>query len=270
MAVVEHYTSRQMQITKDGTTILQVFICLYTDLAYMGSNGIPLLGFVWSTYRQDIVCSDIQIYGIDNTNCRVECFYSTRGDTYKDNRPEKIESWRCGFDFSTEVQECRGEGDAYYDYSSGGEEEWRGKYLTFSGGGEDDPNPPLKIYKPRIVYWEKFNLVGVRFTNLRDLIGSVNSYDFLRQLRRAFGRGKQTAYIDDTGNDTGRWLCIGISVEQVGKENFEVRSQFLYSGDTWTWNTPYGCTGVQPYPTMNFHTRDIPTSWATFEDDAIR
>lgn len=118
MAVTELYTSREMHITKEGTTLTQIYTCTDTDLNAWGDGvtALPILGLAWSPYREDLRVTDIRTWWLNNKNCRVEVLYSTQGLAYPRNLPDKQSSVTTMFDFSYEPIQLNNADDKYWDF----------------------------------------------------------------------------------------------------------------------------------------------------------
>jgi len=251
MAVIESVNSRQFHSTKEGATITQIFHCLGTDLPYAGINGLPLVGYYWQSYTSELRCTDIQVFWLDGSNCRVEALYSTRGSEYIEERPNKIPSWRCGFDFSVEGTDL----DTYLEYATNNTTNWEAEYWAVKGEGIP-PAPPVTVYKPKIIYWDRIFLPGFSFTRMKNLIGGVNNQDFLKQLRDYYqGQRPIPYYVEDTADDTGHWLLAAMKVDMVGQDNWEIYVEYWFSYDGW--NSPYNVP-INYYNEVNLHIRNLP------------
>lgn len=132
MAVTELYTSRQMHITKEGTTLTQIYTCSDTDLIAWGdgTTALPVLGLPWSPYREDLRVTDIRTWWINNKACRVEVLYSTQGLSYPRNLPDKQSSITTMFDFSYEPIQLNNQDDKYWDYIDVASATWGSKFKT--------------------------------------------------------------------------------------------------------------------------------------------
>lgn len=270
MAVTENYKSRELHITKEGTTITQIFDCQSSDLPFAGTNGLPLVGTPWDLYRSDLRCSDIRTHWKDNINCTVVALYSSEGRWHREKQSNKISSIKNTFDFTTEQVELT----TYKNWGVGGAPKvWADEWV--SAGGSEDNLPKLTKHVPRITFTERMNVPRWSFDAVRKIIGRVNSSDFLREM--ALRYPNRDIEYDVTGNDTGNWLCAGVHVETVGDENVEVTITYLYKdrpdGSNTGWN--YEDNGdisiaTNMYDAADFFQRTLPTSNDDAYDDALR
>ena len=275
MAVTENYKSRQMHITKEGTTITQIFDCIGNDLQFAGTNGLPLIGTPWDLYRSDLRCSDIRIIWKDNINATVEALFSSDGRWHKENQPDKISSIRNTFDFVVEEKEI----ESYKNWVDGGEpKDWAAEYAAeynSQNGADPTTTPKLSKYYTNITFTERMNVPHWSWDAIRNIVGRVNSSDFLRQMKLQYPN-RDIEY-DVTGDDTGNWLCAGVHVETVGDENAEVTITYLYKeqpdGTNAGWqNEVNGNVKITTnmYEAANFFQRTLPTSNDNTSDDALR
>ncbi len=274
MAVTENYKSREMHITKEGTTIMQYFDCNADDLPFAGQNGLPLVGTPWSSYRQDMRCSDIRVWWKDGRNCTVEALYSTEGLSHRERRADKVSSVKNTFDFSLTQEEIT----SYSNYVTGGApKKWSEEWVA--ADGDEDNLPSLYKYTPNIVFIEKFYVDGWAWNDLKDGIGKVNNADFLRQMADKYPSNKRDLEyrIVPGTDDTGNWLCAGIHAETIGDDNVEITITYLYKerlgGANNGWN--YEDNGnlsvnTNMYQTYNFQNLPYPTNTDDTIDDDFR
>ena len=130
MAVKELYTSREMHITKEGTTLTQIFSCSDTDVNNWGDGitALPVLGLPWSPHREDLRITDISVRWENNKVATIEALYSTQGLSYPRNLPDKQSSLTTVFDFSYEPIQLNNQDDKYWDYVDIASATWGSKF----------------------------------------------------------------------------------------------------------------------------------------------
>lgn len=254
MSITELWTSREMHITKDGTTITRYFTCTYDDwnAGTDGTTILPVIGDTWNDVRPDLRVTDVRLYWIDNLNCRIECLYSTKGMGFREGETDKVASVRDSFDFSVQAIS----GMKFHDTDTNAQE-WPALY-----GSEDAPD--LIWYRPNITYTQKMYLSNWNFTTVKNAIGKVNNSDFISQ----YYVDVEGDSVDITGDDTGKWLFAGFNASQIRQGVYEILMTFLYNDEGW--NTPHGASNIKMYGTANFSSLPFPTDTATEIDDGLR
>jgi len=311
MAVTEDYTSRGMHITKEGTTITQLYTCSDDDINAWGDGvtALPILGLPWSPYREDLRVTDIRTWWLNNKNARVEVLYSTQGLSYPRNLPDKMSSITTVFDFNYEPLQLNLQDDKYYDFVDTAWTTWGIKFSvkytawaaeaqvagyirtndyviylckenhTGAAGNEPGTGPEWATYWERVVelppvpkptaniiMTEKMNLSGWDWNAIKNTIGKVNQKDWLKAYVKKLG-DRRVAWIDITGDDTGKWLFSGFRCEEIGYRNYEATLTYIHNYDGW--NTPYGLTlGI--YQTANFDVLPYPTNPDDTQNDGLR
>ncbi|KKN71433.1 hypothetical protein LCGC14_0421550 [marine sediment metagenome] len=255
MAIVELYTSREMHITKEGTTLTRYFSIsdddwnAWTD----GTTTLPEIGEIFSENRPDLRVTDIRNRWRSNKECEVEFTYSKMGMNFREKETDKIASMRDTFDFSVQAVS----GMKFHDTDANAKE-WPVLY-----GSEDAPD--LIWYRPNITYSTKSYLSNWDWNKVKDSIGKVNSGDFMKQ----YYRRTEESIIDITGNDTGKWLFTGFNATQLSQGAYEIVMQFLYNDEGW--NTPHGVSSsIKMYGTANFDRLPWPDDYDTDIDDGLR
>jgi hypothetical protein len=259
MTVSERAGSRKMHITKEGTTLTQIFTCTLTDWENEDSD-IPVIGDYWEV-RPELVVSDIWLTWIDNLNCEVEVIYSTKGVEFVEKRPDKVSAVKESYNFSTAVEAA----NEYIDASDSSAKIWSEVWVA--AGNDEDETPTLYIYRPKLVGNIQMFLSKWNFNDIVNTIGTTNSEDFLKQYVTRFGRKYRDIPYDITGDDTGHWLFTGFRSERAGTDNYEINMEFIYSYTAW--NSPYGVSAnlyrevnfntVLPYPTDTDNSLNIST-----------
>jgi len=315
MAVSEDWTSRGMHITKEGTTITQIFTCSDDDInaGGDGTTALPILGLAWSPYREDLRVTDIRYWWLNNKNARVEILYSTQGLAYPRNLPDKMSSITTLFDFSYEPIQLNNADDKYWDFTdnagAGGLTTWGKKFsikytawaaeaqvagyirtndfviyrctTNHTGAADNEPGtgalwtdvweplielPPVPKPAANIVMVEKMNLNTWDWNAIKNTIGKVNESDWLKAYIKKL-RDRRIAWVDVTGDDTGKWLFSGFHCDEIGYRNYEVTLTYIYNYDGW--NTPYSLTlGI--YETANFDVLPYPDDPDDTVNDGLR
>lgn len=270
MAVIEIYTSREMHITKEGTTITQIFSCSNTDwnAGGDGTTTLPIIGEKWSDARPDLCVTDIHNRWRSNLECIVEVTYSRGGFNYPHSLPDTRSSLEETFDFSFQPIQLIDE-DPFWDFVSvdsdtgtaGTETAWKTHYrITYPSKGIE-PNP-VPEPAPHIVWTIKMNVSTWSWVTIKNALGKVNDVDFLKQYRVT--KSRPPAWEDETENDSGFWLFVGFNAVQIGSGNIQVTYIFLHSGVR-KWNEPWGVTDMNMYQKMNFWDLPFPEG----EDDTV-
>jgi len=259
MAVTEHYTSREMHITKDGTTLTRIYTCTATD--WNAQIDIPQVGDYWSEDidRLDLRVTDVTCYWLSNTNCRVEVLYSSKGVSHRTNIPDKFSSYEHSFDLTTSPRVVA----KYWDATTSSVKVWAEEWT-----GDDDALPELEKYFPHMTFSYKCNVSSWDYTTIMNSIGKVNDADMIVQWKaRVPTKYNRDTHYDATGDDTGKWLFSGFTANTVGDANSELTFTFLY--DPIGWNTPYGVS-VNLYGTFSPFDLPFPDDVSTDVDDGIR
>lgn len=259
MAVTELYTTREMHITKEGTTVTRYFTCSNVDFNNGGDGTItlPVVGDIWSDSRPDLRVTDVRVYWLSNENCRYEATYSTRGMASREQRVNKVSSMRDVFDFNTQTVDVTAGG---FKDTDGNPQIWADLWAAEGGNNTVENAPPLVRYVPNIVWTSIIYQENWIWNDVKDAFGKVNNTDFLKQYYIEHGQK-----VDVTGDDTGKWLFAGFNATEVSEGVYELTMMFLYDDDGW--NTPYGISSsTKMYGTANFRTA-LP--WPTDKDDYV-
>jgi hypothetical protein len=256
MAVVELFTSREMHITKEGTTLTRYFSCSNTDwnAGGDGTTTLPIIGDTFSDARPDLRVTDIRNRWRTNLECEVEVTYSKQGMSFRNRETDKVASMRDDFDFGVQAVNAL----KFHD-TDGNAKEWPALY-----GDEDAPD--LIWYRPSITYTAKMYLSNWDWNRVKDTIGKVNSSDFIKQYY--IKKGEEES-IDISGDDTGKWLFSGFNATQVSQGVYEIIMQFQYNDEGW--NTPHDVSStIKMYGTADFNLLPWPTDYDTTIDDGLR
>lgn len=255
MAIAELYISREMHITKEGTTVSRYFSCSDSDWNAWtdGTTELPRIGDTWSDDRPDLRVTDIRNRWRSNKECEVEVTYSKTGMSFREAETDKVASMRDTFDFSVQAVS----GMKFHDTDDNAKE-WPALY-----GSEDAPD--LIWYRPNITYSIKMYLSNWQWNTVKDSIGKVNSADMMKQYYQKTGED----VVDITGDDTGKWLLAGFNATQTSQGVYEIVMQFLYNDEGW--NTPHGVSSsIKMYDTVDFNDLPWPTDNDTDIDDGLR
>jgi len=260
MAVVELYTSREMHITKVGTTIARFFSCSDTDWNAGGDDTttLPVIGDKWSDARPDLCVTDKTVRWRSNTECVVEVTYSRGGFNYPNNLPDTRSSIEETFDFSVQPIQLIGE-DSFWDFTNSTSKSWR---VHFQETYEGKEPPPVPQPGPHVVWTAKMNVSQWSWNTIKDSLGKVNDRDTLAQYVSSITR--PNVWTDVTGDDTGFWLFVGFNATQIGNDNIQLLQTFQHSG-VHKWNKPYSVAAMNIYQTANL----LALPWPETEDDTV-
>ena len=260
--MTEDFDSRQIHITKDGIAMQMAWTATWDEWdGYLTNNNLPKIGqnpvftdrgggyFTSSNQgRKDVKCTDVQVYAIDNVNCRIVALFSTENSDSRKEEEDVITSWDFRFDTDLEVNT----GDTYYTYESASEDyvsetsttkiytpaAWAKKsfateWVDTYGGSEDDTPPELVIYRPRLTM--TVNLYGSKMYWYRisqACEGKVNSTNFVNWLIIKLA-GRLPAYETPDPNDNYKWLCMNATVERTRYNCFNYEFNFRYNSNGW-------------------------------------
>jgi hypothetical protein len=269
MAVTEFYESRKMHLTAEGTTVMRVFTCTATDWNAGGDAGttLPIVGDPWDVdiIRYDLRVTDINVYWLDNTNCRIEILYSTAGLSHSTHVPDAVSSKVEEFAMSTQPEVIT---DKYTDFTTGDRPSWGLAWEAASAGRKAADAPPITVHKANMTYSYKCNVSSWSYDTIRDAVGRINDSDMLVQWKsRVPGSLNRDAIYDATGDDTGKWLFHDFSARAVGDKNWELSLTFLYND--FGWNSPESVP-INLYGTFDPFDLPWPTDLYDRQDEGLR
>jgi len=257
--IKESYQSRELHVTKDGTTLQQYFTINSQDfyLWYDQYTRLPVIGDFWAA-MPTLICSDINVRWLSQDKATVEALYSTRGEGAISAVPDKVSSMRYRFSIVSTQEQIK----SYRNTTDRIQYDWP---VTWGAAKGMDIDLAPALYKNAAgialtidVYLSKWN-----FGTVADNIGKINETDFLKQMVQARPNNRKITEFDATGDDTGLWLFNGCNVETVGKGNAQLSYLFLQNSEGW--NTT---DGVETGHIESFNFFDLP--WPDDTNDEVK
>lgn len=142
MAVKEFYTSREMDVTMEGTTLTAIVKCTWADWDDEHEE-IPRVGDSWP-WRDDMLCSHVNTRTIDNVNCTITAVFSTEAMEADIRRENQAASWEEQIDM-TLSEDIR---DNYFSYVDNKVHDWPSDAIGHITGVTDTDTVPL-LHKSR-------------------------------------------------------------------------------------------------------------------------
>jgi len=255
MAVTELWQSEELHVTSEGTDAQREWSALWTDV-YTWVDDLPQIGDFFHETRQDLICTDINVKPIDNTNVIVTATFSTEAKVdAEEERPDQAASWK--FNISAQADEqvvsvadaSDGTKTATYRNAAGTVTDW---LELWNATNPTKAAPDLILHKRKIGTSMTIYGSGCYVGRMLAAIGKVNSTQFMSAWL-AVKRQYDTYWTDDftIANDTGMWLFSACEVTRIRAECYQFDLTFLYDGDGWN-NFEGIATGA--YGTTNFNT----------------
>ena len=234
MSVQQRWDTQRERVTAAGRVLTAIFTCTWDDW-HNDFVDLPSLGDEWPE-DDELVCSDIEVSGLDNVNCVVTATYSSEGPDGRSGRADQAASWRETIDAVMEEQTVT----AYYDQSA---KAWKAWLNTWTGQGQgytEENVPDLVVHRPRMTF--TLTLFGsvLHIDRVLSNLGKVNTTPFL-PVYTAVKAKASASHGDDFStavNDTGKWLFAGSRIERVKKSSWRFDFTLIYDSDGW--NTQHG------------------------------
>ena len=257
--VTENWDSRSQMITKDGDCVQQKLTMTWAE--WNNRTGVPCVGDSWSSDRPDLVCTQVSVDALSDTNdyAAVEITYSTQNAENRMEIENQITSWQEEMNFGlTEAPLV-----AWTDTVSGSFKFWTTEWAAYwndptkgndsTKANADTARENLPSFKMPVA-----SLCVVTFgdtwyiSRILSGLGTVNSNNFLQYMssKKAVA---ESWYNDDIGsfNDIGHWMLAGCDVERIRNNCWRYVWRFDY--DPIGWNTT-AIGAINLYSTTDFST----------------
>jgi len=272
MAITEDFYSREQHETTEGITVRLVFSCTWADWTN-GTDGsivLPVVGDAltvyltgWPVGYDELVCTDRKAQTLENTNCKVTCFYSTESSVARQRRPDQSLSWKLEIIPDGYMEQITGWRDTDGVWTT-----WESFYGSRKTTGMPDDPLPLMRYRTGLTavitcYSSKWLMPFIFQYH-----GCVNKVPFLRPFADAYitnenfeidwGDWETAPNASTETSDTHQWLLVDVQSERVLKKSWEYKFSFKHAGydeqnERMDWYHQHNIDDAMPfYPKVDF------------------
>ncbi len=245
MAITELWDSQEMRVSAEGTTATRRFSCTWAE-AFAGTDGtfvLPVIGNFWSTERQDLLCTNLDLIANGRVNVIVSAFFSTEKSSVRRKRREDFsESWEENIELYLDETPV----STYYDYNAAAYKSWAAEWT-----GDADKIPELFWLRPKANWNISCYSSSNRYAQILTHINKVNSNAFLRTYFLNWSSSNiKTDDDPEIGawTDIEQWMFVGARANRLRNTCWRYDYTFLY--DPNGWNTQHGVATFQ-YETFN-------------------